>query len=346
MSMQSSPALPEPHSWRELLATLITDPVERQRIARDSGIGEVTLRRWASSETTPRPYTLRPLVTALPGYAELLTRLILEELPNFSPSEHPRFSRTDEREAQEAEESERIPIEVYERVLAAHTSTTDSLRLWTICKHVLRAALKQLDPKRLGLSISIAQCLHPQEISEDRRVRVLWESVELGTTPWRSELSQRMLFLGSESLAGYAVTSALPAVSQNLRQDAAILPVRLEPYEESAAAFPLLRAGHLIAGCLLIASTRPEFFTPRRLLLLERYADLATMGFADSDFVERERIDLHPMAETPAQLAAFSTFRQRTVELMRSSALGQQPMSLQQAEHAVRLQLAQELVIR
>jgi len=353
MSKQSGPTLPEPRTWRELLATLITDPGERQRIAMASGIGEVTLRRWAKNVTPPRTYTLRPLVIALAGYEELITRLILQEFPTFSPSERPLFSQGDKREAQEGEESERIPEEseripneVYERVLGAHTATTDSLRLWTICKHVLRAALQQLDPERLGLSISIAQCLLPAQESEERWVHFLWESIELGTTPWKTEFSQRMLFLGSESLAGYAVTSGLPAVSQNLRQDAVILPVRLEPHEESAVAFPLLRSGHLIAGCLLVSSTRTEFFTPRRLLLVERYADLATLGFADTDFVERGHVDLYPMADTPTQLTAFAAFRKRTVELMRSSALKQLPVSLQQAEHVVRTHLAQELVTR
>jgi hypothetical protein len=348
MSMHPSPAvpLPEPQTWRELVGLLIADPEVKRRLADASGIGEVTLRRWASGETTPRIYALRPLVQSLPAYEELLVRLIRKEFPTFSPSEHPQFSSAGEHEAPGEVEAERIPVEVYERVMAAHTSTTDSLRLWTICKHVLRAALWQLDPKRHGLQISIVQCMHPPEGSEDRRVHALWESIEMGTSPWSSELSKRLLFLGSESLAGYAVTSALPAVSQNLRQDEPILPVRQELYEESAAAFPLLRAGQLIAGCLLIASTRQEFFTPRRLLLLERYADLATLGFGDADFVQRGRIDLYPMADTPTQLAAFSDFRRRTVELMRAGAREHHPLSLQQAEQAVRLQLAQELVVR
>jgi hypothetical protein len=349
MSTQSGPTLPEPPTWRELLATLIADPGERARIAADSGIGEVTLRRWAHNETNPRPYTLRPLVAALGQYEELLTRLILLEYPSFSPGERPQFVRRegqDDPEGKRTDETERIPNEVFERVLAIYTTTTDTLRLWTICKHILRAALQQLDPRRQGLSISIAQCLHCGEDGEEPWVHFLWERIELGTTTLRSELSQRMLFLGSESLAGYAVTSGLPAVSQNLRLDAALLPVRLEPLEESAVAFPLLRSGHLIAGCLLVTSTRPDFFTPGRLQLLEHYANLATLGFADADFTERGYIDLYPMADTPTQTRAFKDFRRRTLELMRSSTLKQQPLSLYQAEHAVRLQLSRELTAR
>ena len=81
---------------------------------------------------------------------------------------------------------------------------------------------------------------------------------------------------GAESLSGYAVTSARPAICQNLRTNPGFLPVRVEAYEESAAAYPLLQ-GERVGGCLLVAAAQADFFTathccnssmPTRTLLL------------------------------------------------------------------------------
>ncbi len=75
-----------PETWRQFLAMRISDLDERRRIAQLAGVDEVTLKRYAEGKTKRiRPHLLRPLVDAWPsGERPLLTRLILEEFPDWS----------------------------------------------------------------------------------------------------------------------------------------------------------------------------------------------------------------------------------------------------------------------
>jgi len=53
-------------SWRELLESITNNPSERERIATEIGVRPITLTRWASGESTPRPHNLHHLLNALP----------------------------------------------------------------------------------------------------------------------------------------------------------------------------------------------------------------------------------------------------------------------------------------
>src|SRR5579883_2024761 len=55
-------------SWRELLGKIIADPQERQRLADTLNINPITLTRWATHKSNPRPDNLRPLIEVLPQY--------------------------------------------------------------------------------------------------------------------------------------------------------------------------------------------------------------------------------------------------------------------------------------
>jgi hypothetical protein len=343
-SMLNDLLLPEPASWRELLRTIISSPAEKQRIAQETGINETTLRRWAMNETTPRrSYALRPLLLALPQYAELLTRLIRYEFEDFAPSERPSFAMPAPPHAEPY--MTYVQPEFYDSVLRALIRTPARLRFWTICKMVLQELLDQLDPKTMkrGMSVSVARVLVPLDLTK-QRVYCLREAIAVGTAPWGSAMTQPALFLGSESLAGYAVISGTPAFSQNVPEES-MVPIRRELYEESAAAFPLLRAPDGVAGCLLIASTQVAFFTQERLALIERYANLITLAFAGHEYIGRDTLNLRPMASTEQQLALFSTFNQRILDVRRSATSEGQQLSRQEAEQMVWLQLADELVV-
>src|SRR5229473_2992241 len=110
--------LSEPKTWRQVLATLIGDARERKRISQTSGIDEVTLKRYAENKTKSiRSHMLRSLVAAVPAEGRsLLIALIQEEYPAFSFAE---FAPVDGLDPPK-EVSERIQLEVYERVLRAH----------------------------------------------------------------------------------------------------------------------------------------------------------------------------------------------------------------------------------
>lgn len=140
---------------------------------------------------------------------------------------------------------------------------------------------------------------------------------------------------------GYAVTTARPAICQNLRTNPAYLPVRVEVYEESAVAYPLLQ-GERVGGCLLVASVQEDFFTPPRLQLVNAYADLAVLALLDEQFYEKQAIQLRTMPATDVQQAHFASFRRRVNELI--STQDRQVANIVQAEQLVWSQLAEELM--
>jgi GAF domain-containing protein len=211
---------------------------------------------------------------------------------------------------------------------------------WSICNHVLRPALTQLDPQRLGMGIWICQCVKSEEWNAIPSVWCLRERIQFGTAPWKNDLAPALL-LGSESLAGYSVSKGQPAVCQNVRENTAFLPVRQEEFEESAAAFPLVQ-GEKIAGSLLLTSTQPDYFTHVRLNLIQRYVQLVSLAFHDHEFCDRGEIHLRDLPPTSVQQEHFASFRQRVTDTMN---LGGRkgPKDISEAEALVWSQFAAEL---
>jgi hypothetical protein len=329
----------EPETWRQLLALRISDLDERRRIAQLAGVDEVTLKRYAEGKTRRiRPHLLRPLVAAWPSEERpLLTRLILEEFPDFAPGEQPDTSFLNGLNITGAPTT--IAPEVYERALHAHATTPLSNRFWAISNLVLGALLDHLDPgpHPVGIEVVLVQCM---PCNDSEPVGCLRETCLLGTQPWRTD-QITPLFLGAESLSGYVVTTAWPAICQNLRTNSAFLPVRLEAYEESAAAYPLLQ-GERIGGCLLVAAAQADFFAPARLQLVNAYADLAILALRDDQFYEKHAIQLRTMPATDVQQAHFASFRRRVNEMI--SASDRRVANIVEAEQLAWRQLAEELM--
>jgi len=267
----------------------------------------------------------------------LLTRLLLEEFPDFVPSEQPDASSRNGLTTTEAPSG--IPLEVYERATRSYATTPLSLRFWVISHLVLGAALEQLDPgpHPVGVEVVLVQGMR---CNYGESVGCLRETCLLGTPPWRTD-QITPLFLGAESLSGYAVTTARPALCQNLRTNPAFLPVRVEAYEESAVAYPLLQ-GERVGGCLLVSAAQADFFTPPRLQLINTYADLAVLALQDDQFYEKQAIQLHTMPATDVQQVHFASFRRRVNEMI--SAPDRQVANIVQAEQLVWSQLAEELM--
>lgn len=327
----------EPETWRHLLAMRISDLDERRRIAQLAGVDEVTLKRYAEGKTRRiRPHLLWPLVAAWPSEERpLLTRLILEEFPDFIPSDQPASVNGLNRTGAPTG----ISPEVYERALHAHATTPLSNRFWVISNLVLCAALEQLDPEPhpVGVEVVLVQCM---PCHHNESVGCLRETFLLGTPPWKTDQATP-LFLGAESLSGYSVTTARPAICQNLRTNPSFLPVRVEAYEESAVAYPLLQ-GERVGGCLLVAAAQADFFTPTRLQLVNAYADLAVLAMQDDQFYEKLAIQLRAMPATDVQLAHFASFRKRVNEI--SNAPSRKVADIEQAEQLAWNQIAEELM--
>ncbi len=161
---------------------------------------------------------------------------------------------------------ESIPVTLYNRVLHLLCTTSHERRFWTICTAVLHDALKRLDPDRLGLQLSIEQCLAP---AYGNTVRCLRERLALGTPPWNELVEPRGRFFGVESLVGFVTSIGRQHTILNINEKYR-LPDHLPEHAMSAVASPIMYVGR-VAGCLLVVSTQPDYFCQPALLDLRAY---------------------------------------------------------------------------
>src|SRR5260370_38884914 len=100
---------------------------------------------------------------------------------------------------------------------------------------IMQLALGQLDSDHLGMAIIIAHCMPPSRVAH--KVRSPRQNAGRGTPPWNTYLDQELLFLGIESLAGYAVSVGhLVAVQSRAQQTQ--MSVRWGEWEWSAGPSP------------------------------------------------------------------------------------------------------------
>jgi hypothetical protein len=235
---------------------------------------------------------------------------------------------------------ESIPVTLYNRVLHLLCTTSYEQRFWSICSAVLHDALKRLDPDRLGLQLSIEQCMAP---AYRNVVRCLRERVALGTPPWSEQVEQRGRFFGAESLAGFVTSIGRQYTVVNTNKGHR-LPDQLPEHAMSAVASPIMYVDR-VAGCLLAVSTQPGYFRHSALLeLIGSYALLLVLAFHPEDFYELGRIELQPMPSFQVQRSYFSSIQQRILALLKKAALDQHPLSYDVAEQHALWQLEEELL--
>lgn len=289
--------------WREFLGSIINNPAERERIAHEIGVHEITLSRWVSGESQPRPHNMRQLLRAMPKQQRNQLMSLLETVSgDLSDIEIDTYDQE-------------IPYKFIMEVLEARASIPDLLRFWSVTRMVLLQALRQLDPERVGMAITVVRCMPPR----DQKIRSLRESVGLGTPPWGGDLEEKALLLGAESLAGHVTVSCRLEQIADLRTNKTFLPAYQVEHEVSAAACPIMHACR-VAGCLLLSSTQPDYFTPEaRLSLIRGYTNLVSLAFDPDEFYNPDRIALHIMPPTTRQQEYFSGFRQRVLKRMQDS---------------------------
>lgn len=235
---------------------------------------------------------------------------------------------------------ESIPVALYNRVLHLLCTTSYERRFWSICSAVLHDALKRLDPDRLGLQLSIEQCMAP---AYGNTVRCLRERLALGTPPWSEQVEQRGRFFGAESLAGFVTSIGRQYTVVNIDKGHRP-PDYLPEHAMSAVATPIMYIGRVV-GCLLVVSTQPGYFRKPALLdLIQSYALLLVLAFHPEDFYELERIELQPMPSFQVQQSYFSSIQQRILALLKKAATDQRPLSYDVAEQHALWQLAEELL--
>ena len=322
----------ETQRWREQLGTILRDTKVKQKVANELGINILTLTRWIKGEATPRPQNLRLLLNALPEHRSSL----LESMPQGWKNAIDASSGT-------GELVEEIPSTFFVRVLDAYSRLPEVIRFDALCDMVMERMLKQLDPHRVGMEITLARC---SPLSHEGKVRTLREILGRGTPPWKEDIAPRALLLGSEALAGYVARIGHPLAIQSREGDESYYPAHWTPWEKSAMACPLLRGGR-VAGCLVISSTRPGHFLEARQTLIHQFTQLIALVFESDEFYDFDSIELYRMPSHDVQQAYYATFRQRVNELLREAQRQEQSLSLGQAEmqvwHLIEEELAQVL---
>jgi hypothetical protein len=305
--------------WRELLDSVIQVRTERERIAAQISVAPVTLTRWASGETSPRLQNLHSLVQAIPDqYRAAFQASIEEDLPSHSFDEPLRD-----------EEEPEIPFQLVSRILTTRATDPPHHVSWVILHQILQHALLQLAPNRSGMKITIVECMHPKD---DGTICSLREGMGLGTPPWQENVEEHGLFQGAETLAGYAVTTARFCQVPDMSVNPTSLPYYRMDYEMSSAACPIMWQGR-VAGCVLFSSTQVGAFQTLELhTLLQAYANLVALAFAEKDFSSVDLIRLHVMPPPDVQQQYLASFRRRVAALMKESASMGQVLTSKQAE--------------
>jgi hypothetical protein len=247
---------------------------------------------------------LRKLVDALPQYRDQLVSSITAEFPDAPPDLFRAFPLDERLE---------IPSACYKEVLEAAATLSGALRFLTVFDHLLTYATQQLDPERLGLSILVVQCMRPSPSGKE--IYSLREQFRIGTPPWRYEREERNFFLGSESLAGYTISTCRSYEIDDVRTYTGFLPVHKVEYETSIATCPILRMGK-VAGCLVVSSTQPNYFIRARTKLIYEYAHLAMEAFSEDQFYDMKDISLRLMPGADVQEPFLHLFNKHVEDLL------------------------------
>ncbi len=316
-------------SWQSSLQHILKVPGERQHLATALGLSPMTLIRWANGESTPqRPHLIRLVQVVQPQYREVLLEGLEAAYPDFQSW-------------LKDNATEQIPSEFFTQLLDIRTSTTEALRFWRISDLILKQVLAQLDPNQFGMSITLVQCMPPSP-THGNKVRSLRERAGKGTYPWSADLEHLALFLGMESLGGYAVEARHIVNIDDLDKDK-LLPAYQTEYEVSAAAHPIMLGGR-VAGCLSVSSTQFAYFTQSRQALLAAFSDLASLAFEKDEFYPSDMIELKVMPKPDYQRPILSTFRQRVSKTLTTASNQRVRMSNLEAEQKVWRELEEELL--
>lgn len=318
-----------PHTWRELLGSIIKNPKEKERLAHALNINPLTLTRWVNNETDPRTNNLHQLLVVLPQHRSVLLESIRQEFEYFS----------DEVEGTDDLLPE-IPASFFARVLRDYSILNDTQLFWSLGNLILQQAINQLDPHQSGMICVLVQCLPPLEGNKIQSMRI---TLRAGTPPWIGYALNRSFLSGSESLAGYVISTSLqPLTIQDVDEDGGIFPLNEMKETKSLTIYPIRRAGRT-AGCFSVACSQPRYFSRSRVALIQQYADLLGLVLREEEFYEPEQIALVMMPSPKIQEPYMLTFQQRLSQVMRERALQGRPIVFAQAELVVWHQLQEEL---
>jgi hypothetical protein len=319
----------KPTTWREVLGHIIKDSHERQRIASALGVNPITLNRWSNQTSKPHAQNIRLLPAVLPEYRNEMLESLSAEFPHlFTVSEGNVVG----------ESAQEILSAFYTHAIDAYVKTPRAQRFWLLSTTIIQQALGQIGSRDAGVAIAVVQCVPPSKVKSVRSLRL---RVGRATAPWQTNLEQNPIFLGAESMAGFAVMHQRPLSIESREEPGSIYPAHWIEWEESAVAFPILLSG-MVVGSLLASSTKPHYFVSFRLNLLENYSKLMTLAFEPGDFYPPEKVNLLYMPHYSLQEKYLAQFRPRVSDVMIQAARANQSLDLFQAQDRVWQQLEEE----
>ena len=252
-------------TWRDFLGRIISNPLERQRIASAVEVKEVTLQRWVMDRANPHPRNLHQLVSALPQFQDVLVSLIQHEFPDF--------------ENVTAAMRESVPAIIYSLVLDAYVNHTDQLARNTILSLVLLEVAPHIDPSRTNSFVSLAYCYPEMQSLVVSKTHIVHYAL-----PPDLDLYHDTLLLGAESLTSYVAATCQPTILQDTAQERIFPLSQVERSAKSIAVWPIQRQSK-VAGVLIISSRHPYFFTELRVKVLIEYVRLLSLAFHEHDFL-------------------------------------------------------------
>src|ERR1019366_7192460 len=169
-------------TWRTTLANIVRDTRQRQKIATQLNIHPVTLTRWATGKSNPRPAKLHSLLSILPQD---------HEQTHNSPAQDYAFHTLQTNITTPGSE---IHPEFYRQVLNTYTTLPSTLREWSLNILIMQQILSHLDPRELGMHVFLAYCNPP---SPGKNIRSLRKIVGRGTPPWSYTDEHSIQFFGA-----------------------------------------------------------------------------------------------------------------------------------------------------
>jgi hypothetical protein len=304
-------------SWRAILKHITRPMGERQRLVKTLDIVPMTLNRWLNGESLPhKGHILRLLHVVNPSLREELMDALEVDFPEI-------------RLLFESEGVEQLSSALFAELLNLRATTPRSLLFHRMSNAVLDKAILLLDPHRLGMAITIARCMPPTPEHYDK-VYSLKEWAGRGTPPWKPNLEADFIFLGAESLGGYATQkgyfSNVPDLKAETRRQ-----TRRTEHEVSAAAFPIMLSGS-IAGCITASSTQLDYFSKEYIELLEVFSYLASLAFENQEFYLFRSISLQMMPSQEAQMPIIGKVWERVMDIQEETLRRGETISNAEAE--------------
>jgi hypothetical protein len=318
-------------SWRDLLKQIICQKQEHQRIAHAMHVHPVTLTRWASGITTPRPGQLRALLDALPAQRKQLEALLVQSDPDL----------LSEIAAEPVETYyPELPSTFYAQVVECYRKTPLLIRTFAVRVMIVQQILLHFDPLQQGIEVFLVECVPP---AAGQRVRSGRAVMGRGTPPWDRFTEFQTVFFGAESQVGSTIMHARPFVVQSREQQIVQFPVRPFFLGESTATYPILISGR-IAGALCIITAQPDAFPANAQEIIQQYADLLVLGFESDAFYDLAGLHFGIMPPAAQQEAVLASFHQRVMRHLIQVNQSQQSLTRVQVERLVFQEMEEELL--